>query len=64
VTEVIRGFITSHKKICGGWVWWYTPVILATGEVEIRRIEVQGQARQKLVRLHFNKWAESSGSHQ
>jgi hypothetical protein len=26
--------------------WWFTPVILATWEAEIRRIEVQDQPKQ------------------
>jgi hypothetical protein len=31
-------------------VWWLTPVILASKKVEIRRMEVPGQLRQKTVR--------------
>jgi hypothetical protein len=27
------------------WHWWLTPVILATWEAEIRKIEVWGQPR-------------------
>jgi hypothetical protein len=29
-------------------MWWFTPIITATWEVEIRRMEVQGQPRQKV----------------
>jgi hypothetical protein len=30
------------------WVWWCTPIIPFTEEVEIGRMRVQGQPRQKL----------------
>jgi hypothetical protein len=30
-------------------VQWLTPVILATGEAEIRKIEFRGQSRQKVI---------------
>jgi hypothetical protein len=33
------------NQICAGH-WWLTPLILATWEAEIRRIEVQGQSGQ------------------
>jgi hypothetical protein len=35
------------KKAMLGWVWYFTAVIPATWEVEVRRIQVQGQFRQK-----------------
>jgi hypothetical protein len=31
------------KKSNVAWRWWLTPVILATQEAEIRRIEVRSQ---------------------
>jgi hypothetical protein len=38
------GDFFNNKKITVGF-WWLMPVILATWEVEIRRILVQGQPR-------------------
>jgi hypothetical protein len=34
------------------WVWWLIPIIPATWEMEIQKIEIQ--PRQKLERLHPN----------
>jgi hypothetical protein len=31
-----------------GWMWWLTPIVLATWETAIRRITVQGQPKQKV----------------
>jgi hypothetical protein len=59
---VIRGSLelcasSAYKNCSIGQVWWLTPVILATQEVEIKRIEVQGQFRQeKFTRPHLNQW--------
>jgi hypothetical protein len=36
------------KLVSGGRAQWLTPVIPATQEVEIRRIAVQGQSKQKV----------------
>jgi hypothetical protein len=30
-----------------GWAWWFTPIIPAMWEVEIKRIAVQGQSQEK-----------------
>jgi hypothetical protein len=37
---------------------WLMPIIPATWEVEFRRITVQGQPTQKLVRHHLNKLSQ------
>jgi hypothetical protein len=37
------------------WSWWLTPVIIATGEAEIRRIVVQGQPRQTVLQTTIFK---------
>jgi hypothetical protein len=39
-------FLTTRPNLF--WVWWLKPVILATKEVEIGRISVGGQSRQKV----------------
>jgi hypothetical protein len=39
-------YLNSYKKMVWARYWWFTPVILATWEVEIRRNTVQGQPRQ------------------
>jgi hypothetical protein len=44
---------TSKLKALGSvtgasWVWWLSPIILATWEEEIERITVPGQPRQKI----------------
>jgi hypothetical protein len=36
----------QNKKVSHSGHWWLTPVILATGEAEIRRNKVQNQSRQ------------------
>jgi hypothetical protein len=40
--------------------WWLTPIILATQEVDIRRIMIGGQPGPKLARLHF---LDGTGEH-
>jgi hypothetical protein len=39
------------------WAWWFKPVILANCEVNIRRIVVWGQPRQKECKTPFHGWA-------
>jgi hypothetical protein len=34
-------------NLAEGWAWYFTPVILATGEIEIRRLNVQDQLWEK-----------------
>jgi hypothetical protein len=47
LTPVIHLFDNNHPKMYEvARCWWLTPVILATWEPEIRRIEVGGQFRQ------------------
>jgi hypothetical protein len=36
------------KNFLGGWAWWFKPVVLATWEVEIKRIMVGGQPGKKI----------------
>jgi hypothetical protein len=33
-------YILAFKNCVYSWAWWLTPIILATWEAEIRRIEV------------------------
>jgi hypothetical protein len=35
------------------WAWWFKSVISATQEIEIRRITIQGQQRQKDNKTHL-----------
>jgi hypothetical protein len=46
-----------------GWMWWLTPVILATWEVELTRITVWGQPRQKVHKTPSQKMVGSCGMH-
>jgi hypothetical protein len=40
--------VMYKRKDLIGWVWWCLPVILATWEVEIKRIVVPGYPEQKV----------------
>jgi hypothetical protein len=40
------GWKWRFKEVTEAGIWWLTPVIPATQETEIRRIEVQSQPRQ------------------
>jgi hypothetical protein len=42
-----------------GRVPWLKPLILATKEVEIKRILVQGQHRQKFHKTSLDKWLDA-----
>jgi hypothetical protein len=50
------------RREIGGWAWWFTPVVLATWEVEIGRIEIPGQLGQKFLETPFQpikRWCAS-----
>jgi hypothetical protein len=51
--------MVGTQKIFGSArYWWHTPVILATQEAEIRRLEVRSQfGRPYLKKTHHKKWA-------
>jgi hypothetical protein len=48
-------FFFKVKKMVSGGAWWLTPVIPATQEAEIRRITVQSQCRQIVLRDTISK---------
>jgi hypothetical protein len=57
-SNVHRGhvyFIWKMKKDFFGQGWWLTPVILATWEMEIRRIAVGASPGIKVERPHLNQ---------
>jgi hypothetical protein len=43
------------SRVMVSQVWWLTPVIPATQEVEIVRIMIPGQPQQKFTRPHLNQ---------
>jgi hypothetical protein len=53
VEHRVFGFNCAKKTTWLGEV--LTPLILATQEVEIRRMEVPGQPRKKVHETHFNQ---------
>jgi hypothetical protein len=44
------------KEVSSIWVWWFMPVILATGAAEIRKIKVQGQLKQIVLEILTQKY--------
>jgi hypothetical protein len=38
----LKEVLSLKKDFSGDWAWWLMPVILATWEVEIRRVAVLG----------------------
>jgi hypothetical protein len=46
-----HNYYVSIKRTLLARCWWLTPVITATWETEIRRIEVRGQTRQIVHKL-------------
>jgi hypothetical protein len=44
--EILQDWAKIHLGIFAVGHWWLTPVILATQEAEVRRIEVRSQPRQ------------------
>jgi hypothetical protein len=47
VLDKFGDLLYEAKEPDKGQVWWLMPIILATGEAEIRWISVQDQPRQK-----------------
>jgi hypothetical protein len=39
----------------GSWPWWFTPVILATQEAEIKRLRVEASPGQTVLRPCLEK---------
>jgi hypothetical protein len=46
----------SSQRSVLNWMWCFTAVILATQKVEIWKIEVGGQPRQRFIKPHLNQW--------
>jgi hypothetical protein len=51
--------VRMRRKL--GACWWLTPIILATWEVEIRRIEVRGQPREIVLEIPISKITKAYG---
>jgi hypothetical protein len=45
----------DYKKPFGARCWWFTPIILATQEAEIRRTAVQSHLGKESVRPYLEK---------
>jgi hypothetical protein len=52
-TVSVHKFCYCVLTLRKAWVWWLTPVILATWEAEVRMIMVWDQCHKKLVRFHL-----------
>jgi hypothetical protein len=47
--------LTDAKMSLEARLWWLMPIILPTQQAEIRRIMVQSQPRQRVVRPYLEK---------
>jgi hypothetical protein len=50
------------KRPFGFWAQWFLPVIPVTGEVEIRKIKVQGWPRQEVSKTPSQPIGQAGGS--